>query len=49
MSNELLKKAYHRWRYDPNPPVPIEPIKEFLKLEGINLEKNEIRGDSNKK
>ncbi|MGP8024780.1 MAG: hypothetical protein ACLQG5_03950 [Methanobacterium sp.] len=46
MSKELtetLLKAYHRWLSDPNPPVPIPEIKEFLENEGINLNENQIQ------
>lgn len=39
--NELLKKAYYRWKGNSDSPVPIESIKEFLELEGINLEEND--------
>jgi hypothetical protein len=41
MSEELqniLIKAYGRWKDDPNPPVPLETIKEYLELEGISFE-----------
>lgn len=36
--NELLRKAYQRYINDPNPPVPVATIKEYLELEGIPLE-----------
>jgi hypothetical protein len=36
--NNLLKKAYHRYKDDPDPPVPLKTIKEFLEFEGIPLE-----------
>lgn len=36
--NRLLIKAYDRYKNDINPPVPIEIIKEYLILEGIDLE-----------
>lgn len=45
MSNELntiLKQAYLQYKSDPNPPVPLEAIKEYLKLEGIDLEDAEV-------
>lgn len=38
--NNLLIKAYYRYNDDENPPVPINIIKKFLKLEGIDLEKD---------
>ncbi len=40
MSNELnilLKQVYYHYKNYKNPPVPLELIKEFLELEGINL------------
>jgi hypothetical protein len=36
--NNLLKQAYYRYKNDPNSPVPIKKIKEYLQLEGIDLE-----------
>jgi hypothetical protein len=36
--NKLLKKAYNKYQNDPNPPIPLKTIKEFLELEGISLE-----------
>lgn len=41
MSEELknlLSKAYKSWKDDPNPPIPLITIKEFLELEGISLD-----------
>jgi len=38
--NNILKKAYFYYKDDINPPVPIEIIKEYLKLEGIVLGDN---------
>jgi hypothetical protein len=35
--NEILKKAYNRYKDDPNPPVPLGTIKEYLELEGIEV------------
>lgn len=39
--NQLLKEAYHRYKDDPNPPVPLKTIKEFLEFEGVPLEQEE--------
>jgi hypothetical protein len=36
--NEILTKAYHQYKDESNPPVPLATIKEFLELEGINLD-----------
>jgi len=36
--NKLLKKAYYLYKNDTNSPVPIKTIKEYLELEGIDLE-----------
>jgi hypothetical protein len=35
--NETLKEAYNRYKDDPNPPVPLGTIKEYLELEGIEV------------
>jgi hypothetical protein len=37
--NKLLKQAYDQYKDVKNPPVPIEEIKEYLELEGIEIEK----------
>lgn len=36
----LLKKIYDQYKEHENPPVPIVEIKEYLELEGIELEEN---------
>lgn len=36
--NDLLKQAYHRWKDDLNPPIPLETIEEFMKIEGVPLD-----------
>ena len=36
--NNLLKRAYYLYKNDPDSPVPIKTIKEYLELEGIDLE-----------
>lgn len=35
--NDRLKEAYNRYKDDPNPPVPLGTIKEYLELEGIEV------------
>lgn len=36
--NDTLKKAYNRYKDDPtNSPVPLGTIKDYLKLEGIEV------------
>jgi len=48
MSDELnihLKKAYYRYESCDNPPVPLKKIKEFLKNEGVSLER-EVKIDT---
>lgn len=42
--NNLLKKAYHKYQNDPNPPVPLETIKKYLELEGIPMDENNEGG-----
>lgn len=39
--NNLLLKAYQRYKNTVNPPVPIETIKKFLEFEGISLDQEE--------
>lgn len=41
--NEKLIDIYYTFKDYDNPPVPIETIKEYLKLEGISLEMNETK------
>ena len=36
--NILLKQAYYNWKDDPDPPIPLESIKKYLKLECVDLE-----------
>lgn len=36
--NDLLEKAYIEFKDVPNPPVPIKEIKEYLELEGIEVD-----------
>ena len=38
--NNLLKKAYHSWKDDLDPPIPLETIKEYLVLEGVHLDED---------
>lgn len=42
--NELLIKAYRRWLDEPDPPVPVDTIREYLELEGVPLDNNHDRG-----
>lgn len=37
----LLKKTYLQFKDHKNPPVPLLEIKEYLELEGVNLEDND--------
>lgn len=37
--NDLLKEAYHRYKNDPDPPVPLDTIKEYLEMEGEDIDK----------
>lgn len=41
--NILLKQAYYAWKDNPDPPIPLEAIKKYLKLENIDLEDNEVK------
>ena len=34
--NEILIKAYNRYKYEKNAPVPISLIRDYLLLEGID-------------
>lgn len=36
--DNLLKEAYHSWKDDPDPPIPIETIKEYLALKGVRVD-----------
>lgn len=38
--NKILKQAYDQFKDVSNPPVPIEEIKAYLKIEGIELKTN---------
>jgi hypothetical protein len=38
--NNVLIKAYYQFKDYDNPPVPITEIKEYLELEGVELEEN---------
>ncbi len=42
--NILLKQAYYRYKECKNPPVPLHAIKEYLKLEGIDLDDAQVDG-----
>lgn len=35
---DVMKRAYHTFKDYDNPPVPIDDIKEYLKLEGVQLD-----------
>lgn len=44
MSNELislLKMAYKTWKDDPDPPIPLKTIKEYLALECVEVDDSE--------
>lgn len=41
--NETLLEAYNRYKDDPNPPVPLVTIKEYLELEGVTLGNDELK------
>lgn len=48
--NNLLKLAYSYWKDEPNPPIPPDTIKKYLKLEGVELsdldeDVSNVRGD----
>jgi len=34
----LLKKTYDQYKDHENPPIPLNEIKEYLELEGVELE-----------
>lgn len=36
--NEILKKAYNRYKDVKNPPISLKPIKEYLETEGVELD-----------
>lgn len=36
--NSILKEAYDQYKDVSNPPVPIKEIKEYLELEGIEVD-----------
>lgn len=38
--NILLIKAYFLYKDDPDPPLPIKTLKEFLELENISLDES---------
>lgn len=38
--NMILINAYNEYRDHPDPPVPLELIKEYLEDEGINVDEN---------
>jgi len=38
--NALLQEAYQSWKNDPDPPIPLNTIKEYLALEGVNLDED---------
>ncbi len=35
--NKLLKKAYHLYKDNSDSPIPLQTIKDYLKLEGVDL------------
>ena len=39
--DKKLKIIYNKHKNDKNPTVPVNTIKKYLKLEGIELDKNE--------
>jgi hypothetical protein len=40
--NTFLKNAYHQFKDDPDPPIPLELIKSYLEDEGIKVEEMAI-------
>lgn len=36
--NNLLQEAYHSWKNHPNPPIPLETIRDYLALEGLQVD-----------
>lgn len=38
--NTFLKNAYRQFKDDPDPPIPLELIKDYLKDEGITVDEN---------
>ncbi len=45
--NEKLKDIYMTYRDQDNPPVPLDAIKEYLELEGVELDESENKSDTN--
>ena len=45
--NEKLLDIYRTYKDKKHPPVPIATIKEFLILEGVNID--DLKGDDNDK
>lgn len=41
--NDKLKDIYMTYKDDINPPVPVNDIKEYLRLEGVFLEDNNAK------
>lgn len=43
--NDLLQQVYNQYKGYKNPPIPLLEIKEYLELEGVNLEEINIMVD----
>jgi len=44
--NEKLKDIYMTYRNHENPPVPLDTIREYLELEGVELDESENKCDA---
>jgi len=44
--NILLKQAYYAWKDDPDPLIPLDAIKKFLKMENIELDDLDENGNN---
>ncbi len=44
--NEKLKDIYMTYRDHENPPVPLKAIREYLELEGVELDESENNCDT---
>jgi len=45
--NDKLKDIYLTYRDQDNPPVPLKAIREYLELEGVELDESRNKGDTN--
>jgi len=43
--NDLLKHFYFSYIDKENPPIPLKTIKDYLELEGVTLENNDLKRD----